>query len=105
MPAFITYVTCPDVKEAKSIAKALLELKYCACANILSPHTALFVWEEKVQEEQEVILLVKSSQNTLKQCQELIKEKHSYDIPCVMSWPIEDGNPDFLQWIEQSCKL
>lgn len=94
------YITCSDREEARKLASILLEEKLIACANIIPGMESLYVWEGKVQHDQEVILLCKMPQRHFEALLVLVQENHSYDVPCVLSLPIEKANPAFLQWID-----
>jgi len=94
------YVTCTDQDEAMKIARALVDERLAACANILAPHTAVYRWQGEVESGPETAMLVKTSSDKTAQATERIKRLHSYDLPCVVAWPVADGNPDFLTWVQ-----
>ena len=95
----LIYATCANRQEALRIARALVEERLVACANVLSPHTAVYRWQEQVQEEPEVAMLVKTRADLTARVSDRIKSLHSYSVPCVAALPIQGGNPDFLTWI------
>lgn len=97
----LLYVTCANHQEALRIARSLVEEKLVACANIMPPHTAVYSWEDAVRDEPEVVMLLKSRAEMTVRISERIKELHSYSTPCVISLPIQGGNPDFLLWVGQ----
>ena len=100
----IIYITTTNLKEAEKIASYLLEKKLCACANIIDGMTSMFFWNGKVQKEKETLLLVKTRGELLEEIIKVVKKKHSYECPCIISFPIKDGNRDFLDWIETSTE-
>ncbi|MDP6565505.1 MAG: divalent-cation tolerance protein CutA [Alphaproteobacteria bacterium] len=95
----LLYVTCADGDEAKRIARGLLADRLVACANVLSPHTAIYRWQGEVQEDAEVGMLLKTRRDLTVPVAERIKAMHSYDLPCVVSLPIHGGSADFLAWL------
>ena len=99
----IVYITTKDEDEAKKIGKALVEEKLVACVNI-HPVNSIYRWEGEIQEESEIAMLVKTKTDLVGEVINRVKELHSYQVPCVVSLPIEKGNPDYLQWIEESTK-
>lgn len=99
MSEIIIYVTAPDAQEAKKIAKILLEDRLVACANILPPHQSLYRWEGAVQDETEVVMILKSRADLFDKIEEKIKMHHSYDVPCIVSWPVGQGHGPFLEWV------
>jgi len=98
------YVTTKDIEEAKLIAKALVEEKLVACSNIIDKITSFYYWEGKLQQDQEAALFAKTTKSKLNKVIEKVKQLHSYSCPCIISAPIEGGNPDFLSWITAQVK-
>jgi len=103
MQHFAIYITTKDEEEAKKIGKALVEEKLAACVNI-HPIESIYRWEGKVQEEGEAAMFVKTKAELADKVIQRVKELHSYEVPCIVCFPIEKGNPDFLKWIEESTK-
>ncbi|MCB1532460.1 MAG: divalent-cation tolerance protein CutA [Alphaproteobacteria bacterium] len=103
MPVII-YMTAASQDEAQSISKTLVEERLVACANILPAHSSLYWWEGKVESAQEVAVIFKSRAELFPQIEARIRALHSYDVPCIVSWPIEQGHAPFLQWIEAETK-
>lgn len=98
------YVTCADKSEAERIAKTLLEKRLIACANIMAPHTAIYMWEDKPAQDEEVAMLLKTRTELFEEIRDDICALHSYDCPCIVSWPIETGHKPFLDWIGQETQ-
>ena len=97
------YMTCESLDEARKIARHLLEKKLIACANIF-PVRSLFWWEGKIEECNEFVMIVKTKAEKFKELREEVKKIHSYSIPCICSFVVEEGNRDFLNWIEKSIE-
>lgn len=97
---FLLYSTFPTSEEALSVARKLLEDRLIACANIQDSVRSLYRWEGVIQEENEVVMVSKTSQTVLSEAMETIKQLHSYENPCVVVLPLEGGLTNFLQWVE-----
>ncbi len=97
--AALLYVTCANDEEAKSIARALVNDGLIACANILGPIISVYRWEGAVAEDGEVAMILKTRSDMTLHVTDRIKVLHSYDVPCVISLPVQGGNPDFLAWL------
>ena len=97
----LIYITTGDEAEARKIGRTLMEEKLVACVNF-RPIKSIFWWEGKIEEDEEVAILVKTRAELADRVIERVKELHSYEVPCIVSLPIEKGSPDFLQWIEES---
>ncbi len=95
----ILYITTADHAEAEALARALLEARLVACANILPAVTSLYWWEGVIRQGRECLLVVKTGKNCVDAVINKVKSMHSYDCPCVVELPVEGGNPDFLRWI------
>lgn len=93
-------MTASSKGEAEIISKALVEERLVACANIFPAHGSLYWWEDKVESAQEVAVIFKSRSELFDKIENKIKALHSYDVPCIVSWPIEQGHKPFLEWIE-----
>lgn len=97
---FTVYVTCASSEEAEAIAKACLADRLVACANILGPMRSLYHWQGAIEDDTEIPLMLKTRAALLKATQKRIESIHSYDVPCIVAWPIVDGNRQYLDWIK-----
>lgn len=98
----VIFITAPHKKEARRIAKALLENKLAACVNIIPEINSLFWWQAKIDSASEVLLVIKSKQAKLTQIIKLVKSLHSYEVPEIIALPIIGGYKPYLRWLERS---
>lgn len=96
---YLVYVTFPDEETARRTARVLIDEHLAACANIHGPAQSIYAWNGEIQEEREYAVLLKTTAGRVPELQKRILDEHPYDVPCIVHWPIEDGNPDFLDWI------
>ena len=101
MSEVFAYITAKDQDQALRLARALLERRLVACVNLLPGVRSLYWWKGELCEESEVVLVAKTREQLCGQVSALVREIHSYEVPCVVFMPIIDGNPDFLAWINQ----
>lgn len=99
MSACFVYITTGDAAEARRIGRVLVEERLAACANVHQPVTSIYRWQGAVEEDSEAALIAKTMQERLPALVERVTALHSYDCPCVVSWPLSGGNPAFLDWI------
>jgi len=99
MPARLVYVTAPSLAEAEALARLAVEQRLAACANILPGMRSLYWWQGKLEQADEVVLLLKTTEALADELTRAIAQAHSYDCPCVVVLPIECGHPAFLDWI------
>lgn len=78
----------------------MVKKRLAACANIIPTMLPVFWWDGEVQEGEESVLLLKTTDDLVPAVIAAVKDLHSYDCPCVMALPVAEGNPAFLQWIE-----
>ena len=95
------YVTAKDSGEAKFLARELVKDKYAACANIF-PISSFYWWNDEINEDNEYALIFKTDKNHVESAINKIKQIHSYDVPCIVTYEIAKGNIDYLQWISDS---
>jgi periplasmic divalent cation tolerance protein len=93
------YMTAGSEKEAKTVAKALVESKLAACVNIIPGMRSVYVWEGDIQEDTEWVLIAKTTADNVPGLIDTVKELHSYDCPCIVGIPAAGGNAAFLDWI------
>lgn len=97
------YITCESLDVARKIARHLLEKRLIACANIF-PVRSLFWWEGKIEECNEFVIIVKTKAERFKELREEVKKIHSYSVPCICAFVVEEGNREFLEWIEKTVE-
>ena len=100
MSFMIVIMTAPNKEEAVKIVRTLLEERLIACANIMDPVSSLFWWQGKIEEEKEVLVLMKSNENLFKKLSKRVTELHSYDVPEILALPIVEGSQSYLDWMK-----
>ncbi len=95
------YMTAGHREEAKRIGRALLEERLAACVNIFDGMSAMYWWEGEIQEESETAMIAKTRGDLMESLIERVRELHSYDCPCIISLPIEDGYEGYLDWLAE----
>jgi periplasmic divalent cation tolerance protein len=96
----LLYVTVGSRDEALGLARAVVEARLAACANILPTVTSVYRWQGNIAEEGETAMILKTRGALLDALTAFIRDRHSYTCPCVVAVPILAGNPDFLSWID-----
>jgi periplasmic divalent cation tolerance protein len=94
--------TASSREEAKNIASELVSRRLAACVNILGPVSSVYHWQGEVENSEEFLLLIKSTQAQFPQIQDAIRELHSYQVPELISFTIESGLESYLDWIGAS---
>ncbi len=99
------YMTAGSLEEARKIGKELVISKLAACVNILNNMNSIYVWQGKVQEDSEIVMIAKTTEDRVPQLVEKVKSLHSYECPCIVSIPVSGGNQAFLDWIAEEVKV
>lgn len=99
MTAVFVYVTAGSEAEAAAIARAVVEERLAACANVLPMIRSLYWWDGAVQDSGEAALILKTTEARAHALTARIRDLHSYECPCVVVLPITGGNSAFLAWI------
>lgn len=86
------------------MANALVERRLAACVNILPQIDSIYRWKEKVEEAQEFLLLIKTTESAVDELRDAIQELHSYEVPECIVLPIESGSEKYLNWIDESVR-
>jgi periplasmic divalent cation tolerance protein len=97
--AILVLITASSQEEADKIARSLVAERLAACVNIIPEVRSLFSWENKLCEEKETLLVVKSRRLLFRQVVLRVKALHSYTVPEIIAIPIVEGSAPYLQWI------
>ena len=100
----LIYITTVDKEQARAIGKELVETQLAACVNIIENMNSLYMWQGKLQDDKEVILIAKTTETRVPELVAKVKALHSYDCPCILSIPLSGGNESFLEWIANEVK-
>jgi periplasmic divalent cation tolerance protein len=100
----IVLSTAGSGDEARKLARHLVEHQLAACVNIVPHIESIYRWQGKVESSQEWLLLIKTTAERFAAVRDAIRELHTYDLPECVALTIEDGSPDYLQWLADSVK-
>ncbi|XP_053152928.1 protein CutA isoform X2 [Hemicordylus capensis] len=96
------FVTCPNETVAKEIARAVVEKRLAACVNIVPQITSIYEWKGKIEEDAEVLLMIKTRSSRISALAEFVRSVHPYEVAEVIAVPIQQGNPPYLQWVRDT---
>jgi periplasmic divalent cation tolerance protein len=100
----IVLVTAPDLKTARTLAKAALQSRLIACANLIPKIESHYWWQGKIESGAEVLLVLKSQKSKLAALEKLVLARHPYDTPEFLVLPVSAGNKKYLNWLAASLK-
>ncbi len=99
----VVLITAKDKTEARRVARKLLQKKLAACVNFV-PVESMFIWEGEIQEEDEVLMIVKTKIDAFDDLMTTVKITHSYDTPEIIATPVVLGSREYLKWIDNEVK-
>ena len=100
----LVLTTCPGSITAKQIAQDLIANDVAACVNVIPGLTSYFKWSNKVDTDDELLLLIKTTSDCYPKVEKRIKSLHPYELPEIIAVSIVDGLEEYLRWIEDSTK-
>ncbi len=83
------------------MARALVEKRLAACVNIIPGIRSVFHWKDAIEEEEEVLLLIKTSRALLEELRGEIERLHSYEVPEIIALSVVDGSEGYLTWMNR----
>ena len=95
-------VTAPDSKTADQIATRLVEERLAACVQQLPEISSTYVWEEKVERETEILLLIKTTGDAFTSVSEVILDIHPHDTPEILAVPVKDALASYAMWVHRT---
>ena len=100
MSVVSVYVVFANAEEAERIGRAVVEERLAACINILPPIRSIYRWKGKVERADEVAAILKTHHWCADALIARIAELHSYEVPCIVSWPIDKILGAYADWVE-----
>ncbi|MBM4373107.1 MAG: divalent-cation tolerance protein CutA [Deltaproteobacteria bacterium] len=97
----VVYVTCPTEDDALRIARHLVEGRFAACVNVVPLLRSVYRWEGAVQEERELLLLVKTTREGFEALSSAVRQIHPYSVPEIIAVPVADGYDGYLRWVSE----
>lgn len=96
------YAIFANAEEAERIGRQMVEERLAACVNLLGPCRSIYRWQGAIESADEVPALFKTTDHRAEALMTRIAGLHSYDVPCVVVWPIERLLGAYAEWVEGS---
>jgi periplasmic divalent cation tolerance protein len=96
---YIVFCTVANHEEARSIARILIDKKLAACCNIVQGVRSVYCWKGEVEESDESLMLIKTTEKKYEQLEKEIKMIHSYSVPEIIATKLETGSSAYVDWI------
>jgi len=95
----IVLITAPKEDEAARIAKDIVTSRLAACVNIVNGIRSIYRWQGKVEDQGEVLMIVKTRRDLFGELKKRVKELHSYTVPEIIALPVIEGSEEYLAWL------
>jgi len=102
MSVVSVYAIFADAEEAERIGRAMVEERLAACVNIIGPIRSIYHWQGEIETADEVAALLKTRRDRADALIARIAALHSYDVPCVATWPVDQILAGYADWVESS---
>jgi periplasmic divalent cation tolerance protein len=93
-------MTIDAIQDARKIAHTLVEEQLVACVNIIPKVESIYRWKGNIENDEEIVLIAKTTDANVKKTIQRIKQMHSYELPDIIVLPIIGGLKDYLNYIE-----
>ncbi len=106
MESYILVLTsCATQEEAERIVQKVLKARLIACANIMAGVKSFYWWKNQITSANEVTVIMKTRRKYFKELSEWIQSEHSYQVPEIIAFSIDEGNREYLDWIHEETEL
>lgn len=99
----VAFCTFPNAETARDIARELVEQRLVACGNVLPQIQSVYRWEGKVESGEEALAIFKLPAIRYPEFEAKLRSLHPYDVPEIISFAVDQGLPDYLHWVAESC--
>jgi periplasmic divalent cation tolerance protein len=97
----IVFVTAGTQVEAEKISEAVVRCRAAACATMLPIARSFYWWEGKLVNEEESVILFKTTAARFKHLEKVVRETHTYTVPEIIAIPVREGWPQYLEWVRK----
>jgi periplasmic divalent cation tolerance protein len=98
----VVLTACPDEPAASRIARDLVESGLAACVSRVGPVHSTYRWQGAIQDEPEVLLVIKTLTHRYSELEMRLKSIHPYEVPEIIALPVAAGSADYLFWLRGS---
>ncbi|MBA9002120.1 divalent-cation tolerance protein CutA [Thermomonospora cellulosilytica] len=95
----------PTREEGLRIARAAVDGRLAACAQVVGPMTSTYRRKGEVQVDEEYLLLLKTRADAYPALERLIHELHSYSVAEIISLPLNGGLASYLAWMDEETQV
>ena len=102
MSVVSVYAVFADASEAGTVGRQMVDERLAACVNILPPIKSIYRWQGNIESANEVAAIFKTTNAQVDALITRIAALHSYDVPCIVTWPVNQSLGTYADWVEDS---
>lgn len=99
----VVLCSAPDADVAARIARAIVEEGHAACVNVVPGVRSIYRWQGALQDDAEVLLVMKTRSDRLSALCERVRSMHPYELPELLALPVVGGAAAYLDWVRTEC--
>jgi periplasmic divalent cation tolerance protein len=100
----LIYITTSNEDESLKIGNILVKERLCACSNIIRNIESIYWWENKIENDNESVLILKTLEEKVEEVIKRVREIHTYDNPCILALPVLNVSNSYLKWLKKEIK-
>jgi periplasmic divalent cation tolerance protein len=101
--ALLALSTFPDAETARKVVREIVDLRLAACGNIVPQIHSIYRWQGKLESSDEALAIFKLDASCYSAFEAKVRALHPYDVPEIISCKIDQGLPEYLRWVTESC--
>ena len=95
----IVFVTAANEEEGALIGQTIVGERLAACVNIIHSIRSIYRWQGRIEDNREVLLIMKTKKILFENLKKRVKELHSYSVPEIVALPLVGGDEQYLKWL------
>jgi periplasmic divalent cation tolerance protein len=100
----VILVTAPDEATGRDLAREVTEARLAACGNVIPGLTSVYRWEGRIEEDDEVLVLFKTTETLVPALMEKVVELHPYEVPEFLALPVSSGHLPYIEWVMRETR-
>ncbi len=102
MGVLVATCTFPEHEIAWEISRTAVERGFAACATLIPGAKSIYRWKGQIETATETVVFFKTTEDRLEALRNFVLKEHPYEVPEFVAWPVADGSPEYLSWVEAS---
>ncbi|MEO7563674.1 MAG: divalent-cation tolerance protein CutA [Sphingomicrobium sp.] len=102
MTIVTVYAVFSNEEEAQTIGRTVVEERLAACVNSLGKIRSIYRWQGRIAETAECAAFFKTTSAAADRLIARIAELHSYEVPCIETWPVDKLWSGYADWVEEN---